>query len=333
MKTRQLFKGLLVATLAPTLLVGCGENKTESGSTEEKKMVAIVQLVEHTSLNTIKDSFDKQMKVLGYEDGENVEYIFKNAQGDNNTAASIIQDFKAKDPDVVMAIATPVAQAAAQLSTNTPVIFAAVSDPIGAKLTTSIEKPDKNITGTSDEIQVELILERALQVNPDLKKLGVIYNKGEVNSVTNINKAKAYAKSKGIEIVEATISSVNEVQSAIDVLTSKCDAIFAPNDNTVAKAMNVVGTACAKAKKPLYVGADSMVQDGGFLSVGINYEDLGKETANMVDKVLKGTKVSDIPVKVFKENLNIYINEKVLNQLGIQLPDSIKNDKALTLMK
>lgn len=333
MKTKQLFKGLLVASLAMVLLVGCGGNSDKISESNKMKKVAIIQYVEHTSLNTIKSAFDKQMKALGYEEGKNVEYIFKNAQGENNTAASIIQDFKAKEPDVVMAIATPVAQAAAPLSTDIPVVFAAVSDPIDAKLTTSLEKPDKNITGTSDEIQVELILEKALQINPNLKKLGVIYNKGEANSVTNINKAKIYAKDKGIEIVEATISNVNEVQSAINVLTSKCDAIFAPNDNTVAKAMNVVGSACTKAKKPLYVGADSMVQDGGFLSVGINYEDLGKETANMVDNVLKGAKISDLPIKVFKENLKIYVNEKVLNQLGIQLPDNIKNDKALSFMK
>ncbi len=331
MKMNKLFKGMMAAGLAASMLVGCGSN--EGSSSDTMKKVAIIQLVEHTSLNTIKSAFDAQMKALGYEDGKNVEYTFKNAQGDNNTAASIIQEFKGDNPDVVMAIATPVAQAAAKLASTTPVVFAAVSDPIGAKLMTNLEKPDKNITGTSDEIQVELILERALQINPHLKKLGVLYNKGEANSVTNINKAKAFAKDKGIEIVEATVTGINEVQSAVNVLTSKCDAVFAPNDNTVASAMNVVSPACAKAKIPLYVGADSMVQDGGFLSVGINYEDLGKETANMVDKVLKGTKVEDIPVKVFKENLNIYVNENILNQLGIQLPDEIKNDKALSMMK
>ena len=150
-----------------------------------------------------------------------------------------------------------------------PVVFAAVSDPIGAGLVTDLNKPDKNITGTSDEIQVDLILEKALQINPSLKRLGVIYNKGEANSVTNINKAKEFASKNNIQIIEATITSVNEVQSAIQVLTTKCDAIFAPNDNTVASAMNVVGNACVKAKIPLYVGADSMVLDGGFLSVGI----------------------------------------------------------------
>lgn len=327
MKTKQLLKGILTATIAGTMLVGCG------GNAEEVKKIAIIQLVEHTSLNTIKEAFDKQMNELGYEEGKNVEYIFKNAQGDNNTAASIIQDFKSEDPDVVMAIATPVAQAAATLAKETPVVFAAVSDPVDAKLTTSLDKPDKNITGTSDEIQVELILEKALLINPKLKKLGVIYNKGEANSVTNIKKAKTFADKKGIKLVEATVTGVNEVQSAINVLTSQCDAIFAPNDNTIASAMNVVGTACTKAKVPLYVGADSMVQDGGFLSVGINYDNLGKETANMVDQVLKGTAVKDIPVKVFKDNLNIYVNEKVYQKLGITLPDEINNDKALNLMK
>ncbi len=323
----KIFKGLLASVLAMALLVGCGEKNTEM------KKVAVIQLVEHTSLNTIKSAFDERMAELGYEDGKNVQYIFKNAQGDNNTAASIIQEFKGENPDVIMAIATPVAQSAATLAKDIPVVFAAVSDPIGAKLTFQLDKPDKNITGTSDEIQVELILDKALEVNPNLKKLGVIYNKGEANSITNINKAKVYCDGKGIVMEEATVTNVNEIQSAVDVLSSKCDAIFAPNDNTVASAMNVVSSACTKAKIPLYVGADSMVQDGGFLSVGINYENLGRETADMVDKVLKGTSVSDIPVKVFKEDLNVYVNEKVLKELGINLPESIKNDKALSMMK
>lgn len=329
MRINKLFKLMAVSALTMTALTGCG-NSSSNGDVKE---VAIIQYVEHTSLNTIKDAFDEQMEALGYKEGENIKYTFKNSQGDMNTAPSIIQDFKSSKKDCVVAIATPVAQTAAEMSTDTPVVFAAVTDPIKAGLTTSLEKPDKNITGTSDEIQVEMILERALQVNPDLKKIGVIYNKGEVNSVTNIAKAKAFCDDKGIEMIETTVTGVNEVQSAIDVLTSKCDAVFAPNDNTVANAMDMVGPACAKAKVPLYVGADSMVQDGGFLSVGINYEDLGKETANMVDKILKGEKVENIPVKVFKENLSVYVNTKVLKQLGITLPNEIKNDKAYVEIK
>lgn len=323
MKVSKLLKVMAVSALTIGVLTGCGGN-----SNGRVKEVAIIQYVEHTSLDTIKKSFDKQMEKLGYKQGENINYTFKNAQGDSNTAPSIIQGFQAEKKDCVVAIATPVAMSAAVMAKNTPVVFAAVTDPVSAKLTTSLEKPDKNITGTSDEIQVEQILEKALEVDPEMKTLGVIYNKGEVNSVTNIGKAKAFCEKNNINLVEGTITAVNEVQSAIDVLASKSDAIFAPNDNMVASAMDMVSSACTKAKVPLYVGADSMVQDGGFLSVGINYEDLGKETANMVDKILQGEKVENIPVKVFKDDLSIYVNKKVLKELGISLPDSIKNDKA-----
>lgn len=327
MKVRKLFKLMAVSALTLGALTGCG-----SKSNDEMKEVAIIQYVEHTSLDAIKKAFDKQMEELGYKQGENINYTFKNAQGDANTAPSIIQGFQSEKKDCVVAIATPVAMSAAVMAKDTPVVFAAVTDPISAGLTSSLEKPDKNITGTSDEIQVEQILEKALEIDPDLKTLGVIYNKGEVNSVTNIEKAKAFCEKNNISLVEGTITAVNEVQSAIDVLASKSDAIFAPNDNMVASAMDMVSTACTKAKVPLYVGADSMVQDGGFLSVGINYDDLGKETANMVDKILKGEKVENIPVKVFKDDLSIYVNKKVLDELGITLPDSIKNDKAYVEM-
>ncbi len=327
MKTNKLFKGLAALALCSSVMVGCSNEPTGM------KKVAIVQLGEHTSLNTIKEAFDTQMEALGYIEGENVEYVFKNAQFDTTIAASIAQDFKEENADVIMAIATTVAMAVAPLSTTTPIVFSAVSDPVGAGLTGNLDNPDLNMTGTSDEIQVELILDKALEVNPDLKKLGVIYNKGEANSITNIAKAQAYADSKGIEIIEATITNINEVQSAINVLTSKCDAIFAPNDNTVANAMSLVSQACATAKVPLYVGADSMVADGGFLSVGINYEDLGKETANMVHAILTGTAAADLPVKVFKEDLKIYVNEAILNQIGVTLPESISNDPSFELVK
>ena len=229
--------------------------------------------------------------------------------------------------DAVVAIATPAAQAVAKLANKTPIIFSAVSDPVGAKLTSSLEKPDKNMTGTSDEVQVNQIIDKALEVQPDMKTIGLLYNKGETNSVTNIKNVKAYLDKKGIKSEEATVASVNEVQSAVNALASKCDAIFSPNDNTVASAMSVAGATAAKAKIPYYVGADSMVKDGGLLTVGIDYEELGKETARMTDKVLKGKKVADLPVKVYKSNLNIYVNKKTVEQDGIKLPDSITKDK------
>ncbi len=322
---KKLLGSALAFVLAASVMTGCGSTSTS------KKKVGIIQFMDHTSLNLIKSSFDKEMKTLGY-DSSNISYTFKNGQGDTNTCASIANEFSGENLDCVMAIATPAAQSVAKLATKTPVVFAAVSDPVGAGLTSSLTNPNKNITGTCDEIQVAQILDKALEVNPKLKTLGLIYNKGEANSVANIKKAKTYCQSKGIKLVEATITSVNEAQSAINVLNSKCDAVFAPNDNTVASAMSVVGSACAKAGVPLYVGADSMVKDGGFLSVGIDYANLGKETAVMVDKVLKGTDVKKLPVKVFKTNLKIYVNKSVLNKLKITLPANIKNDKKYTEM-
>lgn len=314
---------VLTSALTISLLAGCGT------SSSNKKKVGIIQFMDHTSLNEIKDSFDKEMKTLGYDD-KNIEYTFKNGQGDTNTCASIANDFAGKNFDCVMAIATPAAQAVAKLATKTPVVFSAVTDPVGAQLTSSLTKPDKNITGTSDEVQVDQIIDKALEINPNTKTIGMLYNKGEANSVTNIKKAKAYCAKKNIKVEEATIASVNEAQSAVNVLNSKCDAIFAPNDNTVASAMNVVSDACKKANKPLYVGADSMVKDGGFLSVGIDYKELGKETAKIVDKVLKGNKVENIPVKVFKTNLKIYVNTTTKDKIGIKLPENITSDSKYT---
>lgn len=314
---------VLTSALTISLLAGCGSTSTS------KKKVGIIQFMDHTSLNEIKDSFDGEMKKLGYND-KNIEYTFKNGQGDTNTCASIANDFQGKNFDCVMAIATPAAQAVAKLANKTPVVFAAVTDPVGAQLTSSLSSPDKNITGTSDEVQVDQIIDKALEVDPNLKTLGMLYNKGEANSVTNIKKAKEYCAKKNIKVEEATITSVNEAQSAVNVLNSKCDAIFAPNDNTVASAMNVVGEACRKESKPLYVGADSMVKDGGFLSVGIDYKELGKETAKIVDKILKGKNVKNIPVKVFKTNLKIYVNKTTTTAIGMKLPESITKDSKYT---
>ncbi len=315
-------KVLTAAALAATLVSGCSGS---SSSTSVKK-VGIIQMMDHTSLNTIKKAYDGEMKALGYN-SKNIKYTFKNGQGNTNTLASIANEFQGEDLDCVVAIATPAAQAVAKLANKTPIIFSAVSDPVGAKLTSSLTKPDKNMTGTSDEVQVNQIIDKALEVQPKLKTMGLLYNKGEANSVTNIKNVKAYLAKKGIKTTEATVTKVSEVQSAMNVLASKCDAVFSPNDNTVASAMSVASKAANATKTPFYVGADSMVKDGGFLTVGIDYEELGKETARMCDKVLKGKKVSSLPVKVFKTNLNIYVNQKTLKTLGLKLPASIKDDK------
>lgn len=320
-------KLLMAAVVALGALSGC-----TSAQGDDIKKVSVVQIVSHSSLDTIRDSFSDEMELLGYTEGE-IELEYYDAGNDTSTLDSILSTASGDGSDVIVAIATPTAQSAARYAEEIPIVFAAVSDPIGAGLTSSLEEPDKNITGTMDDIQVDQILEAALEIDPDMQRLGVIYNASEANSVTNIEKAKTFCEENGIELQEVTVTSTNDVQQAVTTLAGSCDAIFSPNDNTVASAMSAAAQAAVEAGIPYYVGADSMVSDGGFLTVGIDYEELGRETARMVDQVLQGTDVADIPIVQFKTDLSIYVNASTMEALGRTLPASIADSERLVMME
>ena len=320
-------KLLMAAVVALGALSGC-----TSAQGDDIKKVSVVQIVSHPSLDTIRDSFSDEMEQLGYTEGE-IELEYYDAGNDTSTLDSILSTASGDGSDVIVAIATPTAQSAARYAEEIPIVFAAVSDPIGAGLTSSLEEPDKNITGTMDDIQVDQILGAALKIDPDMQRLGVIYNASEANSVTNIEKAKTFCEENGIELQEVTVTSTNDVQQAVTTLAGSCDAIFSPNDNTVASAMSAAAQSALEAGIPYYVGADSMVSDGGFLTVGIDYEELGRETAHMVDQVLQGTDVADIPIVQFKTDLSIYVNASTMEALGRTLPASIADSERLVMME
>lgn len=307
--------------------------KAEAADSTEMKKIGVIQLVEHKSLDIIYNSFKDELKNLGYVDGENVKITFQNAQGDMSNITSIVQGFEGDKQDVVVGIATPVAQGAMSLTKTTPVVFSAVTDPIGAGILTDMNAPDKGMTGTSDAVQIDKIMDLALQITPDVKKVGFIYNPGEDNSVTNLGLLENYVKEKNLELETVSISTSADLQTAATSLFEKVDMIFVSNDNTVAEAMPILTSEAIKAKKPIYVGADSMVMDGGLATVGIDYTDLGKETAKMVDEILKGKSVNEIPVKVFKDDLFIYVNTDTAAALGIEIPESIKTDKKFVEIK
>lgn len=327
---KKVIKSAVAGMMCMAMMAGCG---TSGNDKEKAPLVSVAQIVEHTSLNEIRDSFKEEMEALGYKEGENIRYDFKDAGNDPTTANSIMSTFAGNKSDVIVAIATPTATAAANYSKDIPIIFSAVSDPIGSKLLTDMNKPDRNITGTSDEVQIDKIIELATKIDPDLKKLGFLYNPGEANSVTNLEKAKKYCAEHEIELVEKSGTNISELQSAISVLCDEADAILAPNDNTVASSMAPLVETANKKKIPVYTGANSMVKDGGFATVGISYTDLGHETAKMVDQILKGEKVENIPVKVFNTELSTYVNKKTMDALGIELPDEVKNDKKFILIE
>ncbi len=301
--------------------------QTEGGKEADRlPRLGVIQLMEHTSLNIIYDSFARQLEELGYKDGENILIDFQNAQGEMSNISSIVQTFEGSKPDVLVAITTPVAQGSMGLAQSVPVVFSAVTDPVGAGLVTDLNTTDKGMTGTSDVIQVDKIMDLALEITPDIQNIGYIYNAGEDNSVSNLEKLEAYAGEKNLTVVPTAITGSAELQTAASTMVEKVDAIFVANDNTVAEAMPILMSVANAAKVPVYVGADSMVMDGGFATVGIDYTELGKETANMVDAILKGKTPAEIPVKVFQDDLNIYVNTDTAAALGITLPDSLLNN-------
>lgn len=326
---KRMKKQVIAALAALGMLCGCTSGNAPQ---EEVKKVSVVQIVSHSSLDTIRDSFSAEMEALGYDE-DSIELAYYDAGNNTSTLDSILTNISGDGTDVIVAIATPTAQSAARYAQDIPVVFAAVSDPIGAGLTSSLETPDKNITGTMDDVQVDQILDAALQIDPDMQRLGVIYNASEANSVTNIEKARTFCEEHGIELQEVSVTSTNDVQQAVDTLAQNCDAIFSPNDNTVASAMSAAAQSAIEQGIPYYVGADSMVKDGGLLTVGIDYEELGRESARMVDAVLKGTAAADLPIVQFKTDLSIYVNKATLEALELTLPSAISDSEQLVMME
>ncbi|WP_054742062.1 ABC transporter substrate-binding protein [Cellulosilyticum ruminicola] len=324
---------ILIASMMMSLSVGCGngpqggeaseENKTtetvapatETIVSTGTKKVGIIQYVEHPSLDTIRESTIKALEEQGFVDGENITIDYQNAQADQSNLNSIASKFVGEKTDVVIAIATPSAQVMAAATSDIPIIFSAVTDPLGAKLVDSLESPSGNVTGTSDAIPVDETFELCKALTPDVKTFGFLYSAAEVNSESVINEAKKIAKDYGFDYKESTITATTELQQAAEILASKVDAIYVPIDNNIASAMPVLSSVGKSAGIPVYVGADSMVQDGGYATVGINYEDLGQKTGEMVADVLNGKEISEIPVATLDHFYKV-INKTTAKAIG-----------------
>jgi putative ABC transport system substrate-binding protein len=283
--------------------------------------IGIVQIVEHPSLNTIRESFIEQLASKGFKEGQNIEIDYQNAQGEQTNLNTICQKFVADKCGLIVAIATPSAQAAGNMTSDIPVLFSACTDPVGSGLVASLENPGKNVTGTSDAVSAEKIMELAKRITPDIKKIGALYNSGETNSVSVINNLKEYA------VIEGTVTNSSEVQQVTQSLAGQVDAIFSPIDNTIASAMPVVAQVTETTKTPVYVGADSMVKDGGLATYGINYTILGQETGNMAIEILNGRKPGDLPVKTMKD-MDIYVNTATAEAIGITIPADVLSEAA-----
>ncbi len=309
-------------------LTACAPGKpAETGNSETTKKIGIVQIVEHPSLNTIRESLIEELQAQGFKDGETITIDYQNAQGDQTNLKTIAQKFVSNNYDLIVAIATPSAQAVVSETKDIPILFSACTDPLGSGLVTNMESPGGNVTGTSDAVSAEKIVELAKRISPNIKTIGALYNSSETNSISVVNELKEYAQKNNMTVVDATVTNSSDVQQVVTSLVNKVDALFSPIDNTVASAMPLVTQIANKAQKPVYVGADSMVKDGGLATYGINYKVLGKETGVMAVEILNGKKAGDIPVKTMKD-MDIYLNQTTAKAIGINLPDDVLKEAA-----
>jgi putative ABC transport system substrate-binding protein len=284
--------------------------------------VAVSQIVEHPALDATRQGLLDGLKAKGYEEGKNLEFEFKTAQGNPAIAVQIARQFVGEAPDVLVGIATPTAQALVSSTKNIPIVFTAVTDPVGAKLVDSLEQPGKNVTGLSDLSPVLQHVQMIKELLPSVKTIGVVYNPGESNSVSLMELLKTSAAAEGVTLVEATALKSADVQSATQAIASKSDVLYALIDNTVASAIEGMIVAANQAKTPVFAATTSYVESGAIASLGFDYYQIGVQTADYVAAILEGVEPGSLDVKVATGS-DVVINKAAAAKLGLVIPQSI----------
>ncbi|DAB35445.1 MAG TPA: ABC transporter permease [Sulfurospirillum sp. UBA12182] len=310
MKLSSIFKSTLIATL---LLSGVLQAKPV--------YVATTAIVEHPALDAVRDGIKKSLNDNGYS-GDNLKFTYESAQGKPDIAAQIARKMVGDNPDIIVAIATPSAQAAVTASSSIPVVFSAVTDPLAAKLVPTLEKPGGNVTGLSDMANLKEHLELIKSFIPNIKTLGIPYNPGEANSVSMLASMKVEAGKMGITIVEAAAPKSSDVMIATKQLVGKVDAIYCPIDNTIISAVESVVKVGIDAGIPVFAGDTDTVARGAVAAVGYDYFDLGRQTGDIVVRILKGEKPGNIDVKMAK-GTNLYVNPKMAAMMGTKVPQEV----------
>lgn len=354
MKKMSKLLGLLALTLSVTA-VGCGNsgaNQTASNTTQENTSnesattgeasekeeaeatssdenyhVGVIQLVEHSALDAAYQGFVDGLKELGYEDGKNLTIDYQNAQGDQSNCQTIATKLINDQNDLILAIATPAAQAVANGTKDIPILVTAVTDPADSKLVAANDAPGGNVSGTSDLTPVKEQIDLIPQIVPEAKTVGLVYCSSEANSKFQIELAKKEVEALGLSYAEATVSNSNEIQQVIQSLVGKVQAIYIPTDNMLAAGMSNVVSVTNPAKIPVICGEEGMVTNGGTATYGINYYDLGKITANQAVQILKeGKNPAEMPIEYCKD-CNLVLNQDAANEMGLTFPQDLL-DKA-----
>lgn len=284
----------------------------------QQKVISITQIVEHPALDNSRKGFMDGLKEMGVDAKFNVHI----AQGNPATNVQIAGQIMDEKPDLVLAIATPGAQVCAQKIKDKPVVFTAVSDPVGAGLVKSMEAPGGNLTGMTDMPPVDKQLELIKTILPKATRLGVVYNAGEANSVSQVKAVKEAAAKLGMTVVEATVTNSGGVFQAAKSFVGRCDAVYVPLDNTVVSAFESLVKVCAENKLPLFSSDNESVSKGAIAALAVDYYAMGKQTAAMTKKILDGAKPATMPVEALK-NLDVHLNLKAAKDQGVTLPEAV----------
>lgn len=329
---KRVMTAVFTAVLAAAMTAGCGASGEEGAQSSENGQsgegtvykVGIVQYVDDASLNQIEKAIEAELDAKGEEYGvtfDYADYTF-NGQADSTVLNQIAADLVADEVDLIIPIATPAAMImqTATADNQIPVVFSAVSDPVGAGLMEDMEAPGGNITGTSDAIDTEAIMNLILTADPDAETIGFLYDKGQDSSLGSIADGIAFCEENGLNYIEKTGTTSAEIQAAADSLVAEgVDAVFTPQDNTVMTAELAIFEKFTEAEIPHYTGADSFALNGAFLGYGVNYENLGTVTADMAAEILaEGKDPAQMAVQTLKDGI-ITVNTETAEAVGIDI--------------
>lgn len=320
MKKRIVLVCLLIVTMMSASLTGCAKK-------EKVFHIGVNQLVTHAALDASYKGFVDALKDAGYVDGKNIKIDYQNAQGDQSNTNTIATKLVNENNNLILAIATPSAQACANATKDIPILVTAVTDPAGSGLAKSNKAPGGNVSGTSDLTPIKDQIELLTKLVPSAKKIAILYCSSESNSKIQAKMAREAAKTYNLTTVDATISNTNEIQQVVQSLVGKVDAIYAPTDNTIANAMDTVAQVANGNNIPVICGEKGMVDKGGLATYGIDYYKLGQLTGKQAVKIIKGeAKTETMPIEYLsKDQYELTINKEVAKKLGITIPDDLQS--------
>ena len=282
------------------------------------KTVLVTSIVEHPALDAVRDGARDELRAQGYESGKGFKWEFQSAQGNAGTAGQIAKKFVGDNPDVIIAIGTPSAQPLVAATKTIPIVYSAIADPIAAQLVKDWGPSGTNVTGLSHMLDPVKQIDIIKAVVPNARRVGIVYNPGEANSVSALNNIKRALEKQGMTLVEAAAPRSVDVASAAKSLVGKIDVMYTTTDNNVVSTFESLAKVCNEARIPLIASDTGSVKRGAIAALGVDFYDLGRQTGKVVVRILRGEKPGNIPSSTSK-NLQLYVNPAAAQKQGVSL--------------